>query len=340
MKTLAKTILFLLVVFVIGYFSANYVLRKLAVNAIATLQPRLEQKGIVIENFDYAHVRMNSYNSCAVTGVDLGFHLNKKMYGKESFNADFSARSITFRFADFNEPSFFFTFKDFSLFIHADGTEDQKTFGKLENGYMKTRIPLYLKTPVESAKIILAEMKKLFNQNHTPMDLELEADALLGIDGKEIKVGLFTQRQDNLTYLRLNEQDILKAADEFDLELAEKEAQIISEHPGKVPAMIKITRDAKKLSELEKSKNPRFPEDAYRHIYWSYHLTRTFGPELSKEITDAHETLPGNTKKERSMDYHNNEVARKFADETLSAEEIKDRVLNAPEIIRSPRDVR
>jgi hypothetical protein len=340
LKTLLKTILFFLILFLITYFSANYVLRKLAIKAIATLQPRLEQKGIIVENFDYSTVRMNSFNSFVLSDVDLDFYLNRKMYGKESFKAAFNAKTITIRFADFQNPSFFFSFIDFSLFIHANESDDRKTFGKLENGYLKSRIPLFLKTAEESAREILTEIKILFNENKTPMDFEIEVDVFLGIDDKEIKVRLFTERTGSITYLKFNDADIFEAAKSFDLDLSEKEAEIIANYPSKVPGMIKITRDAKKYSEFEKSKNKSFPEDAYRHIYWSYHLTREFGPDLAREITDAHETEIGNTEKEHQMDYHNNEVARKYAEEILSTDEIKNRVLNSPEIIRDPNEVR
>lgn len=340
MKTLIKAAIFFLVLFLIVYFGGNYALKKVAVNVVAELKPRLEKKGIIIENFEYKNILLNSYNSCAVNDIDLVFYLNKKMYIKESFKARFNARSITVRFADFNNPSFFFTFKDFALFVEPEENSDKKPFGKLENGYMKSRIPLYLKNPEESAREILAEVKTLFKENTTPLDLEIEADVLLGIDGKEVKIGLYTQRIDSLTYLKFDDEDILKAAKEFDLELAEKEAEIIASHPSKVPALVKITRDAKRLSQQEKKRNTAFPDDAYKHIYWSYHLTREFGPDLAKEITDAHETIPNNTKNERAMDFHNNEVGRKYAEDFLSLNEIKKRVLFSSEVIRKPSEVR
>lgn len=262
------------------------------------------------------------------------------MYGKESFKAQFDAQSITVRFADFNNPSFFFTLKDFSIFIEPEDNSDKRPFGKLNDGYVKSRIPLYLKTPEESARAILTEVKTLFHENKTPLDLEIMVDVLLGIDDKEVKVGLFTVRDDSWTYLKFDDEDIQNAAKEFDLDLAEKEAEIISNYPSKVPAMIKITRDAKRLSKIEKSKDKSFPEDAFRHIYWSYHLTRAIGPELANEITDAHETAPGNTKNERLMDYHNNEVGRNYAAQNVSLEQIKNLVLNSDEIIKHPNEVK
>ena len=330
----------MLISFLIVYFSANYVLKKLAARAIIELQPRLEKKGIIIESFTYANVRLNSYNSCVIKDIDLDFYLNKKMYGKESFKARFEAGSITVQFADFQNPSFFFTLINFSLFIEPDEHSETKPFGKLENGYLKSRIPLYLKTPEESAREILVEIKQLFHENKTPFDLIMEMDVLLGIDEKELKVGLYSERNDSLTYIKFEDKDILAAATEFDLDLSEKEAEIIANYPSKVPSMIKITRDANRLSRMEKGNDKSFPEDAYRHIYWSYHLTREYGPDLAKAITDAHETVPGNTERERQMDYHNNDIGRNYAQEQISNLELKQRVLSSPEIIRNPNGVR
>jgi len=339
LKRLIKSTIFFAILGVIIYLSANYILKKAAVRVVQELKPRLEQKGIIIREFSYANVRLSSYNSVVINRVDLEFYLKKTMYGKESFDARFDAGSVSVRFADFNNPSFFFTLTDFNLYVESDETNTSKPFGKLENGHIKSRIPLYLKYPEESAREILTEIRILFKDNQTRLDLDVSTEVLLGIDQKEVKVGLYTERIDTTTYLRFDDQDILKAAESFDLDLTEKEAEIIAQYPSKVPAMIKITRDAKRLSKTEKAKNSRFPEDAYRHIYWSYHLTKALGPKLAKQITDAHETAPGNTKSERLMDYHNNEVGRSYAIETLSIDELKRRVLQSGEIIRSPEDI-
>ena len=306
---------------------------------VAELKPRLEQRGIVVDDFNYSSIQLNSFNSIVIQDIELEFHLNKKMYGKESFSARFNSASIVIRFADFNNPSFFFTFNNFSLFIEPDENLDKKPFGKLENGCVKSRIPLYLKHPEESANEILTEIKTLFNENKTPLDLDIQVDVLLVIDEKEVKVSLYTEHKDGITYIKFNDKDILEASKRFDLDLAEKEAEIISNYPSKVPTMIKITRDAKRLSEFEKGKDQSFPEDAYRHIYWSYHLARELGADLAKEITDAHETVPGNTPQERKMDYHNNDVGRKYACTNMSEEEIKNIVENSNEVIRSPNEL-
>ena len=56
--------------------------------------------------------------------------------------------------------------------------------------------------------------------------------------------------------------------------------------------------------------------------------------KLAKEITDAHETIPGNTPQERKMDYHNNAVGQKYASKSLSLDALKKLVLHSSEVIR------
>jgi hypothetical protein len=180
-------------------------------------------------------------------------------------------------------------------------------------------------------------LRTLFRENSIPDRIEFKGDAILSLDGKPIRIGLSTQRIDNRTYLQLNKDNILEAAKDFpDVEISEEEAELISRYPARALHILKITRDAWRISDMKKSERDEFPDDAYKHIYWSYHLTRTFGPEFAKQITDAHETLPNNTPQQRKMDFNNNEIGRNLAERNLSADELEHIILNSPEVIRSP----
>jgi hypothetical protein len=80
------------------------------------------------------------------------------------------------------------------------------------------------------------------------------------------------------------------------------------------------------------------PEDAYRHVLWSYLLTKKFGPEFAEIVTDAHETLPTNTAAERRMDFHNNRIGRDYAQRGIRRERILWLVKNDVNVIRYPND--
>ena len=91
--------------------------------------------------------------------------------------------------------------------------------------------------------------------------------------------------------------------------------------------------------ETEKyGKLKAIPEDAYRHVLWSYLLTKRFGPVFARHVTDAHEEGdPTDTAADHIMDYHNNAIGRQYALKHYRKDEILDRVLSDPNVIRTPR---
>ncbi len=80
------------------------------------------------------------------------------------------------------------------------------------------------------------------------------------------------------------------------------------------------------------------PEDAYRHVLWSFLLTRTYGPEFARRVTDAHEIGDtGNTEADHRMDYNNNDIGRRYAAEGVQEAELLGRVRTDGRVVRSPR---
>jgi len=85
--------------------------------------------------------------------------------------------------------------------------------------------------------------------------------------------------------------------------------------------------------------NVNVPEDAYRHVLWSYLLTNEYGVDFAKEITDAHEIgLTDNTEADHEMDYNNNEVGRKYAGESLTESVLLTMVMTDPAVIRQAEE--
>ncbi len=339
MKRFLKIILILVGISIAAYISINYYLKEYAKDLVERIQPKLLEQGIIIEEITYKNVKLNSLRSINIHDFKLKFHLNREFYGKKSFDADFNADNIKVILADIDSPSVFFTISNFNLNIIPNEDSPKKTNGKFENGYLRCRIPIYLNDPEESVREILDQMNALFHENKISMDIDFRSDVHLGIDDKEVKVGLFTVREDSIIRMKFISSDVIAAAKEFDLDLSEKEANVISNYPNRVAALIKISRDAKRISEKAGEGKTGFPKDAVKHIYWSYHLSKEFGTDFAKEIADAHETEIKNTHAEHLMDYHNNEIARRYAEENLSIDELTQRVLHSDDIIRFPKDV-
>lgn len=79
--------------------------------------------------------------------------------------------------------------------------------------------------------------------------------------------------------------------------------------PAKV-VLIKMSKD-KAFNETQRVfgiNGHNDKSDAFRHCFWSATLSRDIGKFWAKLFTDAHETKPGQPKKEKEMDLHNNAV--------------------------------
>lgn len=339
MKKIVVIASIVLAVLIVGYFVGNYVLEQAADKFIAELKPKLAARGVVIESFSYGNISINSPKSIRIKNIDLNFKLKKEEFGNKSYTAKFNASYVVIKLESISDASGTFSINNFSIFVEPDDKRVEKPFGKIENARFRCDIPIHLRNPEADARKILSEIENLFDHN-IAQRLSLNGDVQLGIDGKEVAIGLTTNQRGASVSLKFNKDDIFTASKEFELELTEKEAEVIANYPSKVPVMLRITREAKQKSEQQKRIDQTFPEDAFRHIYWSYHLTRALGPELAKEITDAHETAPGNTQKERLMDYHNNKVARGLANVNYSDDDLIKMVLNANNIILNPNSVR
>jgi hypothetical protein len=64
---------------------------------------------------------------------------------------------------------------------------------------------------------------------------------------------------------------------------------IIADYPLQTPLILRITLNAESISREAYECDHSVPQATYRHVLWSYLLTREFGAELAEIITNAHE---------------------------------------------------
>ncbi len=329
-----------LILVIIAYFIGGYIARYLVKHGLEYIEPELASQGIVLKHFHYGDVQMRSPNSFSIKNVDIEFDLEREFYGKKSFSAEFNSGIVVVRLSNFRDPTLKFSLRDFNLYIQPNEENPNRPFGKFENASWSGEAPLRIYNARESGELILEKLNTLFNNNSIPDEIDFKGDAILNLDGQDIRIRMYTETNDGRTFLFFDKDDLLAAADNFEnFNLSEEEALLLSQYPARTLHILKITRDAQRISEKEKSRNSDFPDDAFKHIYWSYHLTRTFGPEFSMEITDAHETMPNNTPEQRKMDFHNNELGRILASESLSVDDLRRYVMNSKDVIRFPEEV-
>ena len=121
----------------------------------------------------------------------------------------------------------------------------------------------------------------------TPFDFRAESSFKIGESA--VKADITTKMESGYYFLVMSPDDVRRISKMLNEELTETEIRLVSTHPFLAPALFKIRNHARSQSEAAYAKDVTVPEDAYRHVLWSFLLTKEFGPEFAKQVTDAHE---------------------------------------------------
>ncbi|MGH8017555.1 MAG: DUF6973 domain-containing protein, partial [Opitutaceae bacterium] len=191
----------------------------------------------------------------------------------------------------------------------------------------------------DSALLVEEELRRLLREGSFRLPARISGEARFQVLGKWHSLTIHSRSEDGVTQLRLEVEDVREIAKAYLLPLTEAEMELVARNPVRAPALLRISQRAYAASQALRKKDPAYPYDAYRHVYWSWLLTRQFGAEFSETVTDAHEIRPTYevTEASRKMDLHNNAVGRAYALADLPEREIVQRVLTDPNVIRRVR---
>jgi hypothetical protein len=133
----------------------------------------------------------------------------------------------------------------------------------------------------------------------------------------------------------MNQDDVIEIAKGFSEKLNDAEVELVSRYPTRIASLLAIKERASKEADREYNNDQTFPGDAYRHILWSYQLTREFGAEFAELVTNAHEEgEEASQGKDRAKDLNNNKVGRDWAKQGIPEHHLKERVQTDPQVIR------
>jgi len=321
--------------FVVGLF-ANTALRWAAAKAIGKIPPMMEPHGVNVEHVYFNRARMEGLSRCVLTDLRT---LVKMRDAAGTLKATFQAGVLEVDILNFKEKEILFRLKKFNLTFQETKEGQQLPFTQLENATWERKIPVAVGDLPAAVKDILANADMLFEHNRVGRPFHFEGDVVIKIDGKSARARLYSLEKDGYTTLRFDAADIHAAAKTLDVPLVPAEIQIVSDYPLRALDLMEITHAARETARDTAITRSTVPQDAYRHVLWSYLLTRRFGPEFAQKVTDAHETAPGNTPEEREMDYVNNAVGRRYAQEGVNPGALLDKLLADPAVIKKPGDV-
>ncbi|HJX30934.1 MAG TPA: hypothetical protein VJ624_03670 [Thermodesulfobacteriota bacterium] len=225
--------------------------------------------------------------------------------------------------------------------LSSKGTPGEPQEG-LNNGELRVEFPLKGGEKGISA-IALAEIPKrllqFLQQGTTQIPFDFRAESTFKIGGSAVKADITTKMENSCYFLVMSPDDVRRISKRLNEELTETEISLVSTHPFLAPSLFKIRDYARTQSEAAYAKDATVSEDAYRHVLWSFLLTKEFGPEFARHVTDAHEigAVKPNTEADHKMDYNNNKVGRDYAKAGYAEDLILELVMTDPQVIRIPQ---
>jgi hypothetical protein len=345
MRWIKYVLLAMFVVLVTAYFASNYVLEKASRAVLARAGQQAKSMGVELDAVDYRSVRISSLRSITWYDTNVRFRVSDERLGANEAAFQVSIAELTMRLPGYSLQTVQITARDFNAAPVGDAMQQlivtdpklDKAFqaGSVEGRVFETTVAVNLNQPLQSAKSLAGELFDIAQTGRTKADIHFEGRARMRVRGSDMEAKILSVKTGSDTRFVLDKEDVARIAERFDDKLSEPEIAIIVDNPAKAPKLFSIKDYAETTSETAFANDRTVPEDPYRHVLWSYLLTREFGPEFSKAVTDAHEEGPtGNTPLQRKQDYQNNTVGRRYAAEGVPESEILRRVRTDPRVMR------
>jgi hypothetical protein len=137
----------------------------------------------------------------------------------------------------------------------------------------------------------------------------------------------------------LDERAVRRVTRLFGQALTAQEISLLSRFPLRSAELVSIKERAIHESHRAYLDNRAVPEDAYRHVLWSYLLTRKFGESFAKLVTDAHENegaSDNDNDADHRMDLANNAAGRSYAARGVGEDQILQTLMSDRTVVRRP----
>mgnify|MGYP005848380375 CR=1 FL=1 len=335
MKKLLKVIVILIVIVAALFWAGSRILEYGAKRSLPVLRSLLNDRGLQVRELDFSKLRFTSYNRLTIFDCQTALAVPG---GEMPIESSFYAGRVDLELTALAKPAVRLSCDQFSIFAERNRDIPGTTFGRLDHGYWSSGKAIEIRRLGSEVNRYLAQLQQLFNEEFLDTDMRLRAQVTLISRGRQAQAYLYTVQEAQGTRLRFETADIQKAAEIFALDLSPDEVEIIALFPMRAPIIMRLTSDARTTGKNARRLNPAVPEDAYRHVLWSYLLTRQFDPAFAEQVTNAHEVLPTNTAAERRMDFINNRIGRSYAQRGVPQDRILSLVMSDPQVVRRPQE--
>lgn len=336
---LRKAILYVLVAILVFYAAVALAITPLSYKALDLVREKSDKIGMKLHRIHFDGVYISSPIELTwkeaiaqVTFPDKDFFLSEKVISV-------SAEKLSLRIKNLQKRKFGVNIEGLTLQIVDQAEEDPMEY--IEGQNLEIKFELHSMKPEEiskQAKSWANGLSDLLIYGRTQWPITFSGATHLTFRGKPARVRLSVHPDGDHYTLSLYRQDLNELAKRLLEPITEAELDLISKYPLRAPALLKISDYAALSARAASKKIPTVSENCYRHVLWSYLLTKQFGAEFAKTLTDAHEAAIVDKEGDRDIDLRNNEVGRSYALEKIPEASILPRLLTDPRAVLNAKE--
>lgn len=336
-KILACLLVVLLLLMLTAYFVGNHLLDGYSRQAMTAIAKRSKRHGVVIEKPSFQQARISGFKTARWTDVRarLSFPQNDAFDPNQVFDVRVGQAELWLS----GDGQVTLEARDVTIdSLSEEDAADDSLHERIRVQQFRCQFDMELFNPLPGLESVLPELVGLMKAGATQIPILAEGELEFSLQEKPVKVRVRVDEVEGGQSLVLDTEDLRPLSDMFDEALTDAEIELISTYPLRVPQLLRIKEDAESTAEAAKASDQQVPQDAYRHVLWSFLLTNEYDAAFAQQVTDAHEEGDtGNTPAERDMDYNNNAIGRRFSQQKVRRNQILARVQSDADVIREPR---
>lgn len=327
-------------------FSTQFFLRPLTQELFSWVHDRTEAKGIQTTVLDFENVFWQLPDRVFWKSVFFRVHTTPKGPFREGVKGFFWAREIESKFQKliFGEIRVVVRGGYFSAISPSNPGEQMEFFA--DHWQFIFHIPWW---PLNRLRQRLGqffdEVDRILKDGRTTVPIQLSGRVRFRLFGKQEECQVWVIKEGAEYRLVMNPNDFKRITEPYVEKVSDLEIELLARNPLLVPKALRITDEARDVASKAFEADKNVPKDAFRHVWWSYHLTKVFGPEFSKDLTDAHELGEATrdevdyTEADHIMDYRNNRIGSDYALRGYSEDSLLERTMTDPGVFRSTKEV-
>lgn len=341
-KLLVSAILTLIFLVGIGYFVINVVLDRASRRAMGQLAGLAKQQGLEVVEPGFESVRLSGLIAATWTDVRAGLKLSEveAVASDRLWQAHANRLHVQWSMSGPSTLAADRVVIDGSSSSESDDENvngDDSSERRIELRDVRCKFDLELLDPQATLARLMPEIGRLASEAETSLPLDLTGTLSFTLKGEPALVDILVKQEDDAYAIRLDPEDVAPLSTRFDEKLMQGEVDLVAANPLRAIRLLRIKDRAESKSALAHEHDASVPQDAYRHVLWSFLLAKEYGAEFAKQVGYAHETGDtGNTPAEQEMDLHNNAIGRAYAEEDITEQQVLPRLLDDPNVRREP----